>query len=118
MNEHMTVRDLIAELVQLDPELKIVVPDAPYGQPNPLTRIGIVILREDDKDTCVSAGEYLGLNIGTDLDDDTLQEEPELSESEVLEKTLTKAIEKNPIVAENIEDFILSIETLTKEGKI
>jgi hypothetical protein len=80
-NECMTVADLILELSNLDPKMKIVVPAAPYGQPNYLYRIGSVILKEDDLDTGVESGMYIGLNIGNDLDDDTvLDEEFEIEE--------------------------------------
>jgi len=45
MNQ-ITVGDLIKELMQLDPSLKLVTPDAPYGEPVPLTYIGIVTVKK------------------------------------------------------------------------
>lgn len=102
MEDCMTVADLLQELVLLVPKMKIVVPEAPYNQPNYLTRIGVVILKEKDKDTGVEAGEYIGLNMGMDLDDDTWEDE---------EDNVT--VEENPLVEEvdtsieanNFEEF-------------
>jgi hypothetical protein len=123
MEEWMTVGDLISELLQLDPKTKLVVPDAPYGQPNPLVRIDVVILKEDDGDTGVPAGEYIGLNIGNDLDDDNLEEEIEQESNAIdiiptVEKTNLDIIEENPISPENIVDFIDSIEKLHNSGNL
>ena len=63
-DKHMTVRDLIEALSFLDPNLKVVVPDAPYGQPNELKYIGEVFLYQDDHETGVRAGGYIGINMG------------------------------------------------------
>lgn len=125
MEEWMTVGDLITELLQLDPKTRIVVPDAPYGQPNPLTRIGVVIMKDDDKDTGVPAGEYIGLNIGWDLDDDNLEEEnleevylPKTDPILEIEKNNLDLIKENPISADNIGDFINDLEKLHNLGNL
>jgi hypothetical protein len=108
-NNHMTVWELIKELSQLDPNMKVVVPDAPYGQPRFVDRIGIVILEEDDLDTNVPAGEYVGIGIGSDLDDETVFEEAEELEdsSEPIneEKMITFDYLEDPVEAETFEEF-------------
>jgi len=118
----MTVGDLIIELAMLDPSMKIVVPDAPYGQPTPLERVGVVILEEDDLDTGVPSGEYIGLNIGFDFDDDTAfdKEEEETGPTVLHEPKKDHVYEepKNKIEPENVEDFMNKMFNLIEKEEL
>ena len=104
----MNVRELILELSNLDPNMEIVIPGAPYDQPNILDRVGVVILDEPDPDTGLPAGEYIGLGIGLDMDNDSLYDE---NESPVVEIQQEIEVQSNYqpdyelIEAKNFEDF-------------
>jgi hypothetical protein len=102
----MKVIELIHELAMLDPDMEVVIPGAPYDQPRLVDYLGVVILDEDDEDTGLSKGEYIGIGMGVALDDDTIDES---NEEELLEKLLLNpdAEFKNydPIEADSIEEF-------------
>ena len=117
----MTVGDLIIELAMLDPSMKVVVPDAPYGQPNPLFRVGVVILEDNDLETGLPAGEYIGLNIGFDLDDDTAFDREEETSPTVLHEPKEDHVYKEPenkIEPENAEDFMNKMFNLIEKGEL
>lgn len=117
----MTVEDLIIELAMLDPSMKVVVPDAPYGQPNPLFRVGVVILEDDDLETGLPAGEYIGLNVGFDLDDDTAFDKEEENSPTVLREPKEDHVyhePENKIEAENVEDFMNKMFNLIEKGEL
>ena len=126
----LTVRDLIRELSLLDGDLEIVVPSVPYNQPEKLYKLGVVIITKEEESN-VKAGEYIGLNIGYDLDDETMFEEEsgtiikganvmntEGLQPEQLKTEIIDNINKNPIDAINMDEFISKIEQLTKENKL
>lgn len=117
----MTVGDLIIELAMLDPSMKVVVPNAPYGQPNPLLRVGVVILEDDDRDTGLPAGEYIGLNVGFDLDDDTAFDREEENSPTVLHEPKEDHVyhePENKIEPENVEDFMNKMFNLIEKGEL
>lgn len=116
----MTVGELIEQLSHLDPDTKIVVPGAPYNQPNPLYMIGGVVLEEDDPDTGIPKGIYIGLNMGIDFDDDTiLDEEPIEPEKPIEEEEeIIVHFEETKIEASNMTEFISGIKDLIEKDKL
>jgi hypothetical protein len=105
MNEELTVGEVISMLSILNPDMKIVIPGAPYNQPRFVDRIGVVILKKNDLDTGVPAGEYIGLGIGDDFDalyDE--EEEAELEPEPAIDDL--PAYKKEPsIEADSFEEF-------------
>ena len=59
----MKVNELIKELEKFDPNTEVVVPCAPYGQPDDIFSVQEIVIEQDIIDTHVKSGKYIGINL-------------------------------------------------------
>lgn len=133
----MTVADAIAILLEMDPTMEIVTPQAPYGQPSSVPDGYINVINIDAPDTDLDGfnGEYCGIGFPIEAayvfcETDDLEEDNVYvaKEEEILQEEIEEEIEEEkawhdkfvPDTAEDVKNIIDGLSDVDFEytGKV